>query len=163
MGVFTYDKVKNNFSSWNSIGISVFLLVDRLFLVILSSKTDPFCQGVTLIILAASDGSCTIKSLNNLFIRFSRANYQPLFSNHIGSFRRNYITKKLQEKIYILGYKGNYTGHLFKKRVVTSAKLAGLSEEKIQVLRRWKSKCYRLYVETHHDWIYNASQRHQLF
>ena len=135
---------------------------DRLFLVILSCKTDPFRRGVTLTISAASDEACAIKSLNNLSTRFPKANYQLLFSNHVGTFSRNYVTRKLQEGIRILGYKGNYTGHSFRRGAATSARLAGLLEEEIQLLGRWKSNCYRLYVETHPDWIHNASRRHQL-
>ena len=111
MGEFTYNKVESNFSSWNLTRGSASLSEDRLFLVIPSCKTDPFCQGVTSTISAASDGAFAIKSLNILFTRFHRVNYQPLFSNHVGTFSRNYVTKKLQEGIRALGYKGNYTGH----------------------------------------------------
>lgn len=162
MGKFTYDKVESDFSSWNLTRGSVSLSEDRLFLVIPSCKTDPFCQEVTLTISAASDGAGAIKSLNNLFTRFPRANYQLLFSNQVGTFSRNYVTRKLQEGICALGYEGNCTGHSVRRGAATSARLAGLSEEEIQVLGRWKSDCYRLYVETHPDWIHNASRRHQL-
>ncbi len=152
MGDFTYDKVENDFSSWNLTRGSVSLSEDRLFLFIPSCKTDPFRRGVTLTISAASDKACAIKSLNNLFTRFPKANYQPLFSNHAGTFNRNYVTRKLQEGIRILEYEGNYTGHSFRRGAATSARLAGLSEEEIQLLGRWKSNGYRLYVETHPDY-----------
>lgn len=131
MGKFTYDKVESDFSSWNFTRGFVSLSEDRLFLVIPSCKTDPFRQGVTLTISAASDGACAIKSLNKLFTRFPRANYQRLFSNHVGTFSRNYVTRKLQEGIRVLGYEGNYTGHSFRRGAATSARLAGLSEEEI--------------------------------
>ena len=162
MGEFTYDKVESDFSSWNLTRGSVSLLEDRLFLVIPSCKTDPFRRGVTLTISAANDGACAIKSLNNLFTRFPIANYRPLFFNSAGTFSRNYVTRKLQEGIRVLGYEGNYTGHSFRRGAATSARLAGLSEEEIQLLGRWKSNCYRLFVETPPDWIHNASRRHQL-
>ena len=162
MGEFTYDKVENDFGLWNLTRGSVSLSDDRLFLVIPSCKTDPFRRGVTLTISAASDEACAIKSLNNLFTRFPKANHHPLFSNLAGTFSRNYVTKKLQDGIRALGYERNYTGHSFRRGAATSARLAGLSEEEIQLLGRWKSNCYRLYVETYLDWIYNASRRHQL-
>ena len=60
-------------------------------------------------------------------------------------------TKKLQEGICILGYEGNYTDHSFRRGAATSARLAGLSEEEIQLLGRWKSNSYRLYTESHPD------------
>ena len=162
MGEFTYNKVESDFSSWNLTRGSVSLSEDRLFLVIPSCKTDPFRRGITLTISAANDEACVVTSLNNLFTRFPKANNHPLFTNHAGTFSRNYVTRKLQEGICALGYQGNYTGHSFRRGAATSARLAGLSEDEIQLLGRWKSNCYRLYVETHPDWIHNASRRHQL-
>ena len=162
MGEFTYNKVESDFSSWNLTRGSVSLSEDRLFLVIPSCKTDPFRRGITLTISAASDEACVVTSLNNLFTRFPKASNHPLFTNHAGTFSRNYVTRKLQEGIRALGYEGNYTGHSFRRGAATSARLAGLSEDEIQLLGRWKSNCYRLYVETHPDWIHNASRRHQL-
>lgn len=49
-----------------------------------------------------------MKSLNNLFTRFPRANYQRLFFKSAGTFSRNYATRKLQEGIHILGYEGEF-------------------------------------------------------
>ena len=126
MGEFTYDKLKNDFSSWNLTRGSVSRSEDWLFLVIPSCKTDPFCRGVTLTISAASDQACAIKSLNNLFTQFPRANHHPLFSNSAGTFNRNYVTKKLQEKLRSLGYERNYTGHSYRRGAATLARLAGL-------------------------------------
>ena len=161
MGEFTYDKVECDFNSWNLTRGSVSLSEDRLFLVLPASKTDPFRRGVTLTISAAADEACAIKSLRNLFERFPKAHHQPLFSNLAGTFSRNYVTRKLQEGIRSWGYAGNYTGHSFRRGAATSARLAGLSEEEIQLLGRWKSNSYRLYIKTHPDWIHSASRRHQ--
>ena len=161
MGEFTYDKVEGNFSSWNLTQGSVSLLGDRLLLVLPASKTDPFRQGVTLTISAANDEACAVKSLRNLFERFPKSHYHPLFSTSAGTFSRGYVTKKLQEGIRILGYGGNYSGHSFRRGAATSARLAGLSDQEIQLLGRWKSNSYRLYIDTPPDWIHNASSRHQ--
>ena len=108
------------------------------------------------------DEACAIKSLRNLFEQFPKVYYQPLFATCAGTFSRNYITKQLQEGICTLDYEGNYMGHSFRRGVATSARLAGLSEEEIQLLGRWKSNSYWLYIETHPDWIHNTSRRHQL-
>ena len=123
---------------------------------------DPFCRGIILTILAANDKVCVVTSFNNLFTQFLKANNYLLFTNHARTFSRNYVTRKLQERICALGYQGNYTGHLFRRSLAILARLAGLSKDKIQLLERWRSNCYRLYVETHPDWIHNASQKHQL-
>ena len=134
MGKFNYDNVEPDFSFWNLTQGSVSLLEDRLFLVFLVSKTDPLCWGVTLTILVATDNAFAVKSLWNLFKQFSKAYYQLLFTTWAGTFSCNYVTKQLQEKICTLGYEGNYTGHSFQRETAKSARLAGLSEEEIQLL-----------------------------
>ena len=45
-------------------------------------------------ISAASDETYAIKSLNNLFTRFPKANHHPLFSNFAGTFSRQGNSKK---------------------------------------------------------------------
>ncbi len=162
MGEFTYDKVECDFNSWNLTRGSVFVLQDPLFFVFPASKTDPFRRGITLTISATTDEAFALKSLRNLFEQFAQLHHRPLFSNSAGTFGCNYVTKKLPERICVLGYEGNYTGHSFRRGAASSARLARLSEEEMQLLSRWKSNSYRLYIETHPDWIHNASRRHQL-
>lgn len=136
MGEFTYDKLESNFISWNLTRGSVSLLEYWLLLVIPSCKTDPVRCGIILTILATSDKTCVVTSLNNLFTRFPKASNQLFFTNHAGTFSRNYVTRKFQVRFCALGYKRNYTGHSFRRGVVTSAKLAGLLADKIQLLGR---------------------------
>ena len=85
-----------------------------------------------------------------------------MFCISAGTFGRNYVTKKLQEEIRFLSCKRNSKDHSFWRRAATSARFPELSEEEIQPLGRWKLNSYSLYIETHPDWIYNASLRHQL-
>ena len=103
-----------------------------------------------------------VTSFNNLFTWFFKANNHLLFTNYAGTFSCNYVTKKLQERICALEYQGNYTGRLFRRGAATLTRLAGLLKDEIQLIERWKSNCYRLYVETHLDWIHNAFWKHQL-
>ena len=84
MGEFTYNNnIECDFSSWNLIRGSVSFLDDQLFLVLSDSKTDPFCQGVTLTISATINEACAVKSLRNLFERFPKVYYQPLFATYV--------------------------------------------------------------------------------
>ena len=161
MGEFTYDEVESDFRSWHLTRGSISLQEDRLLLVLPASKTDPFRQEVTLTISAACDEACAVKSLRNLFEQFPKSHYSPLFSSPAGTFNRGYVIKKLQEDMNILGYGGNYTGHSFRRGAATSARLAGLSDEEIQLLGGWKSNSYRLYIDTPSEWIHNASSRYQ--
>ena len=88
-------------------------------------------------ISAASDEACAVKSLRNLLEQFPKSHSHPLFSDSAGTLNRIYVTKKLQG-IRILGYGGNYTGRSFRR----AARLAGLSDQEIQLLGRWKSNSY---------------------
>ena len=107
---------------------------DRLLLVLPSSKTDPFRRRMTLTILAARDEGCAVKSLRNFFERFPKFHYHLLLSTSAGTCNRTYVTRKLQEGIRILGYGGNFIGHVFRRGAAISARLAGLLKEKIQLL-----------------------------
>ena len=69
-----------------------------------SLQNRPICLRVTLAISAATDEACAVKSLYNLFERFSKAYYQPSFVSCAGTFSRNYVTRKLQKGICTLGY-----------------------------------------------------------
>lgn len=134
MGKLTYNKVESNFNSWNLTQGLIFFFKDWLFLVILSCKTNLFRQRIILSFSTASNKICAIASFNNSFTQFPKANHQPLFSNHTGKLNHNYITKKLQNEICTWGYKRNYTSHSFKRKAAMSARMAGLLEDKIQLL-----------------------------
>lgn len=137
MSKLTYNKIKSDFNSWNLTWHSVSPLKDRLFFVIPSCKMDLFCCKLILTISATNNKACIVRFLNNLFTWFSKTNNCHLFTNYIMTFSRNYVTKKLQERICALGYKRNYTGHSFKKRATILTRLAGLSEDEIQLLGKW--------------------------
>ena len=133
---FTYDKVKCDFNSWNLIQGSICLSIDLFFLVLSALKTDLFCQGITPTISATTDEAYAIKSLCSLFERFPQPYHHPMFSNSAGTLGRNYVTEKLQERICVLGYEENYSGHSFWRGAATLTRLAGLSEDEIQLLGR---------------------------
>lgn len=71
------------------------------------------------------------------------------------------VNQKLWKNIQILKYKRNHTSHLFKRRAIISARLVGLWEQKIQLLRTWKLNSYCLYINISLDWIHNVSNRYQ--
>ena len=87
MREFTYvDRGEYNPGAWNLTRRSISLFEDRLFLVLPSSKTDPFRKRVTLTTAAASDNACALRSLQNLSKRFPTAFDAPLFKNTRGNF-----------------------------------------------------------------------------
>ena len=64
-----------------------------------ASKTDLFCQGVSLTILAACNKAYAVKSLRNFFKQFFKSHYHLLFFHLTGTFNCKYIVGKFQEGI----------------------------------------------------------------
>ena len=162
IGEFTYtsrDRQASDFSQWFLTRRSVRLHEDHLELTLPVSKTDPFRRGITLTVAASGDQACAVSSLRHLFKTKASLN-DPLFQIE-GGFHRQMVTTKLRQILISLGVEGHYSGHSFRRGAATSARDAGLSEEEIQLLGRWKSDSYRLYIVTHPARILSASQRHQ--
>ena len=90
---------------------------------------------------AVNDEACPVRSLRNLIERFPTDLTQPMFYPK-KTFTRNFVTKALREVLKDKGYQGNYSGHSFRRGAATSAKNAGLNEDEIKLLGRWKSDAY---------------------
>ena len=164
IGEFTWSRADRSasFQQWHITRGSVLLHPDHLQLSLPSSKTDTFRAGVTLTIAAAFDEACAVSSIRNLFTRFPHPQNSPLFDlGPTTPFTRQLVTETLRSCLRTLGYMGNYSGHSFRRGAATSAREAGLTDEEIQLLGRWKSDSYRLYIDTSTAHILNASRRHQ--
>ena len=162
IGEFTYttkDLKDPEFSQWFLTRRSVTLHKDHLELTLPASKTDPFRRGITLNVAASGDDACPVQALRRLF-RWEALPDSPLFSWG-SAFTRQSVTGKLREILIQIGIEGHYSGHSFRRGAATSARLAGLSDEEIQLLGRWRSDSYRLYIVTHPAHILAASRRHQ--
>ena len=159
-GEFTYSahdwEHEEEFHKWFLTRRSVSFHDDYIELSLPASKTDPFRQGVTLTIAATGDEACAVTALRRLFHDWPASLSAPLFQIG-GSFTR----QRLTETLIAVGIDGHYTGHSFRRGAATSAREAGLSEDEIQLLGRWKSDSYRLYTVTHPARILAASRRHQ--
>lgn len=165
MGEFTYstrDRQQEDFDQWFLTRRSVRFHDDHIELTLPASKTDPFRQGVTLTIAASSDDACAVKALNHLFKRWPAPPDAPLFEDTVsGDFNRDSVIHMLRQLLRQIGVEGHYSGHSFRRGAATSAKEAGLSDDEIQLLGRWKSDAYRLYVTYHPARILAISRRHQ--
>lgn len=163
VGEFTYepkDLREEDFDQWFLTRRQVRLYEDHLELTLPSSKTDPFRRGVTLTIAATNDEACAVRALRHLFQRYPTSLSSPLFEIN-GVFSRRLITDNLRQALRSVGLQGHYSGHSFRRGAATSARIAGLSEDEIKLLGRWKSDSYRLYIKTHPAYILAASRRHQ--
>ena len=165
IGQFTYiasDLKSFDFDRWFVTRSSVVLYADRLELTLPASKTDPFRRGVTLTVAATNDAGCAISSMRNLFSRFPAAPNDPLFQVHGGTpFTAVGVTNVLRTSLRLLGYKGHYFDHSFRRGAATSTRLADVPDASIQLLDRWKSEAYLLYIDVDKESILRASRRHQ--
>ncbi len=122
------------------------ILHARLFLA--ASKTDPFRQGVH-VILAAPVALDALRSYLLVHPRrtvphaalFEYANGAPLGRQDLIECMRSCITA-LQLPA------GEYAGHSFRRGGATSLAAVGTPHHLIQSLGRWSSDCYRLYIDT---------------
>lgn len=67
-------------------------------------------------------------------VRFLRPPHSPLFETYNNSFSREYFTAALGSELKALNLGGNYSAHSFRQGAATSARLAGLNQEEIQLL-----------------------------
>ena len=132
---------------------------DYIELALPASKTDPFRQGVTLTIAATGNEGYAVTALRRLFYDWPAPLSTPLFQIG-GSFTRQRLTETLRETLLAVGIDGHYTGHSFRRGAAISAREAGLSEDEIQLLGRWKSDSYRLYIVTYPARILAVLRRH---
>ena len=164
IGEFTWNTsdVDENFSSFFLTRRSVSFYDDYLQLTLPTSKTDPFRKGVTLTISASNDAACPLRSLRHLYTCFPAKPSDPLFIPGQGqAMTRRLVTDTLRQTLKNLGYTGHYSGHSFRRGAATWARQVGLSDDEIQLLGRWKSDAYRLYIAANPSYIQQISRRLQ--
>lgn len=163
-GEFTYiagQAVSSGFEQWHLIRNFIDIQADRMMISFPASKTDLFRRGITLTVTAVDDNACAVKAMKNLFTRFLRPPNAPLFHQQHGAFTREYVVSNLKPSMRVLGHEGNYSGHSFRRGAATSVKEAGLSDSDIQILGRWKSDAYRLYIDILLTHILEISRKFQ--
>lgn len=115
------------------------------------------------ITIAAAPGSstCAVKSLKNLFTIQPLPSTAPLFADHLGKplTRSTFITT-LKTRLASIGLDSTkYSGHSFRRGAATSAAAAGYSDYEIQLLGRWRSDAYKLYLDVPHNRVLHLSAR----
>jgi integrase len=114
------------------------------------SKNDPFRKGITITIAAApGTPSCPVTAVKRLFTELPRAGNAPLFEGLDG--------KPLHYKTFVAGIRSSleaaginpkgFAGHSFRRGAASEAAAAGFSDYEIQLLGRWRSDAYKLYIE----------------
>ena len=109
-----------------------------------ASKTDPFRQGIELIIAGSHDNACPVRAMKQLIVRDThRPPQAPLFCvGRIAQqpFTREYVVQKLQTIGTSSGLGvGSWNGHSFRRGAATWAAEVGIPAAQIQTLGRWRS------------------------
>ncbi|KAF5393592.1 hypothetical protein D9757_000002 [Collybiopsis confluens] len=114
------------------------------------SKTDPFRKGVSIIVAAVPHSRfCAVTALKQLFVAHPLPLDSPLFSMVDGrSMTRSFFISTLKSRLLSIGVDpAGYSGHSFRRGAATSAAAAGYSDYEIQLLGRWRSDAYKLYLD----------------
>ena len=121
----------------------------RLFLE--QSKTDPFRVGVTIRICAPIAVTAMKEYCNRLTA-------PPMFNEALFTFRqmnkyvtldRDTVVRSIQRYLMLIGESAeDYNGHSFRKGGAQTLAEAHIPHDVIQVMGRWSSDCYKLYIST---------------
>ncbi|SPO32026.1 uncharacterized protein UTRI_02583 [Ustilago trichophora] len=112
-----------------------------------ASKTDPFQQGATLTAPAVKLSTCAVSALR--VICHGREPHEPLFTlEGRQPFTRASFAATLRRCLEACGISpALYSGHSFRRGAATWAASNGVDADTIRGLGRWRSDCFRRYVD----------------
>ena len=137
-------------------------------LLLKSSKTDPFRQGIVIQLFKNTTNYklCPYNTLqtyltrrNNKFVDRQNS-LEPLFLTESGiPLTRSCFILHVKQIISRLGLDTtSYSGHSFRVGAASSACAARLEDHLIRTLGRWSSDCYRTYIRTPQQVIQEAQK-----
>ena len=113
------------------------------------SKTDQFRQGHTIPLAFSGDSTCPVTALQTLFTTFPKPGPDPLFCRSLGPFNKRWLADNLSTALLQAGYDPTtYSGHSFHREAANTAVTAGISQENVKILGRWKSDAVDRYFTT---------------
>ena len=123
------------------------------------SKTDPFRQGVDVYLGRTNNNVCPVTAiLPYLALRGNALG--PLFMLHDGRLLTRQIFSSILDSLLkeLHLNQEDFNTHSFRIGAATSAKAANISDTHIQMLGRWKSNAYKLYIQTPPQQLANLSK-----
>ena len=119
-----------------------------------TSKTDPFCKGVSILLAAQPNATtCPVTSLALLFAVDPQPPHTPLFAEIDGSpLHCTSFIQSLKTDLQSCRFNASqYSGHSFRRGAASSAAAAGYSNYELQLLGCWRSDAYCLYINVPAD------------
>lgn len=127
------------------------------------SKTDLFHESVTVPLMETRDQLCAATAIRTLLSQspFERAADTALFTLANGEvLTRPRFVEVLQRLVSAVARRhalkvdaSRYTGHSLRRGGATSLASLGVPDHLIQLLGRWRSDCYKLYITTPRETI----------
>ena len=125
------------------------------FVHIKKSKTDPFRLGVTIRVSALAHPLCPVRALERFIARRGTLP-GPLFRFQNGAFlTRSRVFELLARS---LPYVPNVNTHSFRRGGATALAAAGVRDNVIQVLGRWRSDAYTRYIQLPDEFFTQANE-----
>ena len=125
-----------------------------------ASKTDPFREGVTLLIASTGNSLCPVSAPQH-YLKYSKVSQGPLFQFSDGRFlTQTLISRTVREALSNQGLDiKRYSSHSFRIGAASAASAAGLSDSLIKSLGRWRSSCYQRYIRLNVDTLQEVPHR----
>lgn len=126
---------------------------DEAHLLLKTSKTDPFREGVIIPLHAMNHAICPVQAFKSFLpcrLQLSTLPGMPLFllqdGNALSRHRFLGMFSTVCERSGI--NPAGYSGHSFRVGAATSAAASKVPDHLVQALGRWSSSCYKTYIRT---------------
>ena len=137
---------------------------NEIYVILKSSKTDPFRCGVSIPYFKLQSPICPVKALLDYSYKrsvFARDLMLPLFLfQDFTHLTRSKFLNMLHYACAVSGIDSSgYKGHSFRKGAATVCASVGVADHLIQSLGRWNSDCYKTYIHVSHASIQEAHRK----
>jgi site-specific recombinase XerD len=134
-----------------------------LEIVLPASKTPPFRKSITITVAATGDAGCPVKAMTSYLSVDRRPSNAPLFlAPGNQPFSQQYVVRHLRMLAQAAGLSAEaLNGHTFRRGAATWAHAQGIPGDTIQVLGRWSSSAYKLYIDLTSEERITISQHFQ--
>ena len=114
------------------------------------STTDQGHLGVTVVIVRTDDDLCPISALLN-YLALRGNSPGPLFQWENGApLAKPKFVSEVRAALLAANLPAHqFASHSFRRGAATTAAMAGIQDSTIQMLGRWKSAAYLLYIKMH--------------